>query len=58
MVSKHKFGKDHPELQIDAPNKEAIEKHYYKYRFKCEWIKKVNQPPPAVLQLKLSLLPV
>jgi hypothetical protein len=42
MVSKHKFGKDHPEVQIDAPNEESIEKHYYKYRFNCEWIKKVK----------------
>ncbi len=51
MVSKHKFGKDHPELQIDAPNKEAIEKHYYKYRFKCEWIKEVKSTTTSCITI-------
>jgi len=27
---------------LDAPNKEAIEKHHAKFGLKCEWITEVN----------------
>ena len=27
---------------IDAPNREAVEKHHEKYNFTCDWITEVN----------------
>jgi uncharacterized protein DUF4242 len=27
---------------IDAPNREAVEKHHEKYNLKCDWITEVN----------------